>query len=352
MNETTAALLLILPVLFAARRYGSRSAVAAALAGALVLNYFFIPPTGTLTVTDPLHVVALGVFLAVALAVGELSARVRRRATEAEASKLEAERLYHELQIAFDREADAEALRRSDKLKSALVDAVTHELRTPLTSIKASTTALLREEDALGPETRHELLEIVDQETDRLNGLVEDLVGAARLESRSLRLERSWIAPEDVIRDAVSRVTPRLRGQRVDVRVPETVPSVFADARALSEIVYQLLENAAKYSPEQGTIEVSADLAANETVEIRVDDEGPGIPVAERQRIFAKFYRGADASSASSGLGMGLAIVQGLVEAHGGSVDALDRPGAPGARFRVRIPIGDVDEPARAAQTR
>lgn len=344
-NETTAALVLMLIVLFAARRYGSPSASTAAVAGTLALNYFFIPPTGTFTVADRLNVVALGVFLVVALTVGELSARVRRRAAEAEESRREAERLLREFEIAFDRDADAEALRRSDRLKSALVDAVTHELRTPITSIKASTTALLREDEVFDTASRHELLEIVDQETDRLDGLVEDLVGAARLESQTFSLNRSWIAPEDVIADAVSRVAPRLRRQTVEVRVPATIPSVFADARALSEVIFQLLENAAKYSPEQSTIRVSADLAAHEAVEIRVDDEGPGVPVAERQRIFEKFYRASHTSARASGLGMGLAIVRGLVEAHDGEIAVVDRPDARGARFSVRVPIGDVDEP-------
>lgn len=343
-NETTASLLLMLTVLFAARRYGSASAITAAVASALALNFFFIAPTGTLTVADPLNLVALGVFLVVALAVGELSARVRRRATEAESSRREAERLYRELQVAFDREADAEALRRSDRLKTSLVDAVTHELRTPITSIKASTTALLRDEEGFAPAARRELLEIVDQETDRLNGLVEDLVGVARVESQTFSLNRSWSAPEDVVADAIARVTPRLRGQHIAVDVPETMPSVFADARALSEVLFQLIENAAKYAPEQSTIQVSVRLVDEETVEIRVDDEGPGVAVAERQRIFEKFYRAPGTAARSSGLGMGLAIVRGLVEAHGGRIAVSDRPDRPGARFSVQIPIGDVDE--------
>lgn len=347
-NQTSAALVLMLPVLFVARAYGSPSAITAAVAGTLALNYFFIPPVGTFNVSDPLNVVALGVFLAVALTVGELSARVRRRAAEAEDSRREAERLYRELEVAFNREAEAEALRRSDRLKTALMDAVTHELRTPITSIKASTTALLR--DNFDSADRHELLEIVDQETDRLNGLVEDLVGAARLESHAVALDRSWIAPEDVVADAVSRATSRLRGHRIDVDVAATIPSVFADARALSEVIFQLLENAGKYSPDGSTIHVSADVVEHEAVEIRVDDEGTGIPVTERERIFEKFYRAPDAANRTSGLGMGLAIARGLAQAHGGDVAAMDRPGTRGARLAVRIPIGDVEDPAASAE--
>lgn len=343
-NQTTAALVLLLVVLFAARQYGSASAITAGLAGTMALNYFFLPPVRTLSVADPLNLVALGVFLAVALTVGELSSRVRRRASEAEASRQEAERLYRELQVAFERDANAEALRRSERLKSTLVDSVTHELRTPLTSIKASTTALLRDGGEIGTDARQELLEIVDQETDRLNGLVEDLVGAARLESHALTLDRSWVAPEDVIADAVARATPRLRGHKIEVDVPSTIPSLFADARAVSEVVFQLLENAAKYSPANGVIRVSADVVADDAVEIRVDDEGPGVPIAERERIFERFYRAPVTAASTSGLGMGLAIARGLMEVHGGTLVVGDHPGGRGARFTVRIPIGDLDE--------
>jgi len=347
-NETTAALVMLLVVLFAARQYGSPSAVTAAVAGTLALNYFFFPPVGTLDVSDPLNLIALIAFLAVALTVGGLSARVRRRASEAEASRGEAERLYRELQDSFEREAQAEALRRSEHLKSTLVDAVTHELRTPLTSIKASTSALLRDDGGIGPEARQELLEIVDQETDRLNGLVEELVGAARLESHALALNRSWTAPDEVIADAVARVMPRLRGHRIDVHVPVTIPSLLADARAISEVVFQLLENAAKYAPANSVIRVSADAVSEETIEIRVEDEGPGVPLAERPRIFERFYRAPGTAGSASGLGMGLAIAHGLVEAHGGTLDVGDRSRQPGARFTLRLPIGDADDAARS----
>lgn len=347
-NEATASMALMLVVLFAARQWGSASATVAAVAGALALNYFFLPPIGTLDVASPLNIVALAVFVAAALTVGELSARARRRTAEAEASRRDAERLYRELQSAFDAAAEAEALRRSDRLKSALVDAVTHELRTPLTAIKASTTALLRDEGGLEPGTRQELLEIVEQEADRLDGLVEELVGAARLESRTFTLQCAWVAPEDVIADAVARAAPRLAGRRIEVDVPSTIPSVFADARALSEALFQLLDNAAKYSPEGRPIRVSA-AAADAAVDVRVDDEGPGVPAAERQRIFDKFYRAPRTAGTASGLGMGLAVARGLVEAHGGALSVSDRPGGSGARFTLRVPVGDADEAPAAA---
>src|SRR5207253_2632407 len=137
----------------------------------LCFNFFFLPPVGTFTISDTENLIALFSFLMVAITAGELSAKAKRRAEEAE-------RLYQELQIAFEKASQAEALRRSEKLKSALLDAVTHDLRTPLTSIKASVTMLIEEHEqdtihlTLEREGRGELLEVINEETDRLNDFV------------------------------------------------------------------------------------------------------------------------------------------------------------------------------------
>src|ERR1044071_1901974 len=143
INQTTVALALLLIVLFVATLWGARPAIAASLLGMLCFNFFFLPPVGTLTIADPDNWIALAAFLATAITAGQLSARVQRRADEAEAGRREIERLYNELRDAFERASHAEALRQSERLKSALLDAVTHDLRTPLTSIKASITTLL-----------------------------------------------------------------------------------------------------------------------------------------------------------------------------------------------------------------
>ncbi len=141
----TVALALLLIVLLIATRFGSRPAYFASILAALCLNFFFLPPFNTLTIADPENWVALIVFMVIALVAGELSARAKTRAEEAEAGRREIERLYEELRGAFGRASQAEALRRSEQLKTALLDAVTHDLRTPLTSIKASVTTLLNE---------------------------------------------------------------------------------------------------------------------------------------------------------------------------------------------------------------
>ncbi len=145
VNSATVALALLLVVLFVAAAWGARPAVCAALLGVVCLNFFFLPPVGTLTISDPENWVALCVFLATAVTAGQLSARARRRAEEAEAGRREIERPYRELQDAFERSSLARALKQSERLKAALLDAVTHDLRTPLTAIKAAATTLLDE---------------------------------------------------------------------------------------------------------------------------------------------------------------------------------------------------------------
>jgi len=167
INSTSVGLIMVLVILLVAIFAGSSSAFLASIAAMLCFNYFFLPPIGALTIADPQNWVALFVFLVMALTVGQLSARVKRRAREAEASKREIERLYQELRDAFEQASQTEALRRSEKLKSALLDAVTHDIRTPLTSIKASVTTLiseLRREISLDERSKYEMLLVIDEE--------------------------------------------------------------------------------------------------------------------------------------------------------------------------------------------
>jgi K+-sensing histidine kinase KdpD len=336
-NATTVALVLLLWVVISSTRYGPRVGAVAAIVAVLAFNFFFLPPLHTFALQDPLNWIALCAFLVVALVTGELSDRVRRRAEEAETSQREIDRLYKELKAAFDRAAQAEALRRSDQLKSALLDAVTHDLRTPLTSIKASTTALLDATSTLGGAARRELLEVVNEETDRLDRIIGALVSLAKVEAGALGLQPRWCALDDVLQSAIARV--RHDSGRIVTAVDAQLPSIRADGRALEEVFTQLLQNALRYSPLGSPVTVRA-TCANGAVDVRVEDEGPGIAAADRERIFEKFHRGD--RETGGWLGLGLAIARGIVDAHGGTITATDRAdGRHGAAFVVRVPIGD-----------
>ena len=258
INSTTVALAFLLVVLFIALFWGSRPALLASVLGVFSLNFFFLPPLYTLSIAHLQNWVALEYFFTTALAVGQLSGRAKRRAEEAEAQKRQIERLYQELQSAFERASEAEALRQSEKLKSALLDAVTHDLRTPLTSIKASITTLLDEvrgrsqEDqvvALDSESRLEMMEVIDEESDRLNRFIGGLIELARIEAGELRLRRRWGMVDEIISAALQRAESLTNGRPVEVNIEPELPAVRVDERAVSEVVYTLVDNAAKYSP-------------------------------------------------------------------------------------------------------
>ena len=359
VNSTTVALGLLLVVLLVATGWGARPAVIASLLGVMCFNFFYLPPVGRWTIDDPENWVALFVFLVTAVTAGQLSAHANRRAEEADAGRREIERLYTELRDAFERASQAEALKQSERLKSALLDAVTHDLRTPLTSIKASVTTLIDdfrskacggESITLDEEGRGEMLDVIDEETDRLNRFVEGLVEMARIEAGELHLRRRWGSVEEIVSAALERASPLTRGHEVLTRIDEGLPSVRVDAKAVTEVLYTLLDNAAKYSPTGTRIVVGAEAWGDGSVRLTVDDEGPGVPKELRHRVFDKFFRAMRDGDAGThqppGTGMGLAIAKGIVEAHGGSIHIEDARRGRGSRVVVTLPVGDDEEGA------
>jgi len=354
INPTTVALALLLVVLYTATRFGSRPAVLAAMAGVLCFNFFFLPPIGTLSIAEPENWVALAAFLITAVTAGELSARARRRTEEAEAGRREIERLYSELRDAFERASEAEALRRSERLKSALLDAVTHDIRTPLTSIKASVTTLLDElgtggETAtLDSEGRREMLEVINEEADRLNRFIESLLDLARLEAGQFELRLSLGTVDEMLAAALDRAKPLTRGHKVEISIGTDLPAVRVDAKAVAEVVYTLVDNAAKYSPAGSKIKVAANRVADEMLQLSVEDEGQGIPAELRERVFDKFFRAGRTTQPPLGTGLGLAIARGIVDAHGGRICIEDTGTGRGVRFVVTLPLSREQKSSEA----
>lgn len=361
VNSTTTALALLLVVLIVATIFGSRPALLASLLGVLSFNFFFLPPLYTFSITDPQNWIAFGSFLVTALIAGQLSSYARRRVEESERQRIEIERLYTELQSAFELASETEALRRSEQLKSALLDAVTHDIRSPLTSIKASATTLLEdlkgrngernltENDPiqLDDEGRGEFLEIINEESDRLNKFIEGMVSLAKVEAGALALRKNWSRIKDIINDAIKRAENRLDARHISIEIERELPVVAIDADSIVEIVYTLLDNAAKYSPEASKIRIAARRAEGETVEISIEDCGRGVPETMRERVFDKFFRAAAADeihTTASGLGLGLAIARGIVESQGGKIWIEDGRDDYTTRAAFRIPIGDDEK--------
>lgn len=332
VNSTTVALALLLVVLSCATFFGRNPALLASFAAMLVFNYLFLPPVGTWHIADPQNLVAWAAFTITAIVAGELSEYARRRARESE-------RLYRELEAAFEATAQAEALRQSEKLKSALLDAVTHDLRTPLTSIKASVTTLLDSEGGhrtieLDSRGRSEFLDIINEETDRLNGFIEGMVALARVEAGATGAKGSLANVEEIVAIALERAEKLLAKHHVTVNLEKDLPLVGADARAIGEVLYNLVENAVKYSPPNTTITITAE-SHGDSVRISVMDEGRGIPEALRERVFEKFVRGGETGE---GLGLGLAIARGIVEAQEGQIEIAGGDNGKGTKVIVTLP--------------
>jgi K+-sensing histidine kinase KdpD len=348
VSATTIALVLLLVILFSASFFGRNPALLASLAAMLSFNYFFLPPYGTWHIADSTNWVAWIAFILTAVVAGELSAYARRRAEEATRGKLEIERLYSELQGAFEQASQAEALRQSEKLKSSLLDAVTHDLRTPLTSIKASVTTLIEDqkERLLDEEGQVEFLEIINEETDRLNEFIEGMVGLAKIEANALHIRKSWSETEEIINNAVQRAKHQLSAHQILMEIEPNLPNILVDASSIAEVLYSLLDNAAKYSPAASRIRISARRAADETIEFAVEDEGRGVAEEMREKVFEKFVRAdeEDIHSTASGLGLGLAIARGIVESQGGRIRIEDGDDDFKTKFVFQIPIGNDEK--------
>jgi two-component system sensor histidine kinase KdpD len=253
--------------------------------------------------------------------------------------------------VRLQREAnEAEVLRRTDDLKTALLNAVSHDLRTPLASIIASAGSL-RQIDVAWTETeRQEFAQGIEEEAQRLNGIVGNLLDLSRIEGGSLRPEKSWYDLGALIDDVLGRLRSRTVGHPTRLAIPADLPPVHLDYVEIDQVLSNLIENAAKYTPDGTQIEVGV-RRRNEDVEIAVADRGPGIPTAALHRIFEPFYRVNGQGPRPQGTGVGLSVAKGLVKAHGGRIWAENRPGG-GARFVFTLPLAQEDLPASRQEAR
>ena len=346
ISAGAAAPVLLLIVLLIARAWGTGPALAASACAALAFSYYFLPPAG-IAIEDVNDWVAFGTFSVTAIVVGELAARAERRQLEAEEGRREIEQLYQQLGAAFERASEAEAARRNEQLKAALLDALTHNLRTPLTAIKASVTALIGSGDpisiaGLSTEGRRDLLQVIDEESDRLNRFIEGLSAADRPDpSQPLSLRGTEIDP--IVREALTRAGTVTRRHRTQVALDDKLPPLAVDPAAVAEVLYILLDNASKYSPAGTTIRIAASCEDAHHVRLSVTDEGPGVPPELREQVFQKFFRipGREAlDPRRSGIGLGLPIARRLVESQAGRIWIEAPESGRGTRVVLTLPSG------------
>ena len=234
-----------------------------------------------------------------------------------------------------DKLTKSEAARESDRLRSVLLDSVTHEFRTPLTSIKASAETLLSD-IALEESQRKELLQVINEESDRLNRLVGEAGEVAQLDAHQLQFTFETHHIREAVERAIKNSQGALRQHTVQVLVPSNLRPVRMDIDRITEVLTHLLDNAGKYSPPNTPICVTAESKGSDLI-VSVADHGPGIDQVEQEMIFEKFYRGRDQRMIIQGTGMGLPIAKAIVELHGGKIGLTSQLGR-GSVFYFSLP--------------
>jgi two-component system sensor histidine kinase KdpD len=327
---TNLVMLFLLAVVMVALRFGLGPAIFTALASVVAFDFFIIPPRLTFEVADTQYLLTFVGLLATGVVISTLAARARQRADEAvERAKL------------MEQAREAEVLRATEKLQSALLNSISHDLRTPLASITGAVSSMRDPEVQLDEATRNELIGDIAVEADRLNRLVGNLLDMSRVEAGALRVDREAGDMAEVIGAALEQRAAPLRERPLVLRVPRDLPPVSISEPLVAQALVNLLDNALKYSPPGTPIEVTAG-AAGDSLAVEVADRGVGFPEGDERRIFDKFYR-VQQPGRVSGTGLGLAIAKGIVEAHGGEISAARRPGG-GSIFRFTVPVAREEE--------
>ncbi|MFL5485075.1 MAG: ATP-binding protein [Gemmatimonadaceae bacterium] len=312
LGEAHVALVFLLVVLAASAGGGRALGVSVAVAAFLAFDWFFLPPYNTLLVRNPFDWMVLVVFLITSVVAAQLLYR-------AQAERAAVER--------------AEALREADKLKDALLASLSHDLRTPLTTIKA----LAHELQPLGDERTF----IIEEQADRLNRLVTDLLDVARLEGGALPLDLQINAADDLLGAVVQQISGRPDQDRLKVSLDDPASLSFGrfDFVHALRILGNLVDNAFKYSPPDTPIELTGGIDGD-TLIFRVSNQGEGIPSDRRDTVFTPFHPSPALDTGQQSTGLGLSIARGLAEAQGGTLTYSDRDGG-GAIFELRLPAAN-----------
>ena len=240
-------------------------------------------------------------------------------------------------QLADDLEA-ARLHGETEQLRSALLASVSHDLRTPLTAMRGSIDSLLALGEAIPLEDRRELLEGTRDEAERLDRYIQNLLDMTRLGHGALKLARDWVSPADIVGSSLNRLRAVLAPLQVSTEVPAELPLLYVHAALIEQALVNVLENAARFSPSHGRLQLRAGTNEQE-IFFSVSDEGPGIPEEDRAKIFDMFYTAARGDRGGQGTGLGLAICQGMVGAHGGRISVADGIDGRGTCITLHLPL-------------
>jgi two-component system sensor histidine kinase KdpD len=318
-------LIYLLGVLLAGMILGRGPVLLVATLSAISWNFLFIPPRFTLHIDKLEDALTFIMYFVIALTVGGLTAQLKAR-----------EHLAAQVQLA----------KNSERLRKTLLDCVSHELKTPLAAIGAASQELLRlAANGQNAQMLRELAGEIHDGSHRLNRVVNNLLDMNRLESGVVQPNREWCDVRELLQSAIESEREAIDGREVRLDVPENTPLALIDHLLMEQAVAKLLANAGSHTPSRLPIEVDAE-CKNGQLLISVSDRGPGFPGELSEKVFEKFYRGD--GRRAGGLGLGLAIARGFVEAHGGAITAENRDGG-GARFTINLPVRLTDERALEA---
>jgi two-component system sensor histidine kinase KdpD len=312
-------LIFLLGVLLAGMVLNRGPVLLVAALSALSWNFLFIPPLFTLHIAKLEDGLTFATYFIVAITIGSLTAQLKAR-----------EHLAAQVQLSQE----------SERLRKTLLDCVSHELKTPLAAIGAASQELSRlAPNIQDPQILKELASEIREGFRRLNRVVDNLLDMNRLESGVIRPKREWCDVRELLQSAIDIEREAINGRDIRLDVPQKIPLAFVDHTLVEQAVAKLVANAGTHTPRRLPIEIDADYT-NDHLLISVSDRGPGIPVEATERLFEKFYHGDDRKT--GGLGLGLSIARGLIEAHGGKLTAENRDGG-GARFIIRLPVRVTD---------
>lgn len=313
--------LYVIAVVVVAMAFGLAYAIPVSIGSMLTFNFLFLEPVHSFALRESSNWVALAVYLATAVVVSELATRSRRLARKA---------------------VEAETLRQSDAVKTAILQSVSHDFRSPLTGIRAASDGLVSRALALTDADRAALLATIRSEVARLERLVENLLDLSRLDAGPARRRPELWTVDTLVGSALEQVG--VDGDRVSVSLGSDLPPTQVDRAHIERVLVNLLENALKYSSPADAVELDVS-AEDEMVLLRIRDRGPGVIGADRERIFEPFERGADERHGS---GLGLAIARGFAEANGGRLWLERTEAGAGATFVLALPAAD-DRPVALA---
>lgn len=229
----------------------------------------------------------------------------------------------------------------TERLRSALLSSVSHDLRTPLSSMIGAASSLRDLDAQLSRQDKHELLDAVLTEGHRLNRYIENLLDMTRLGHGTLKLQRDWVALADVVAAALRRTKKLFTNVKIVRDIPHDLPLLHVHPALMEQLLVNVIENAAHFSPPEGNVRVAA-CAEQGRLVITITDEGPGVPEEQRERVFDMFFRGGGGDQEPYGSGLGLTICAAIVGAHGGTIGALEGPGSKGTTIEICLPLGEL----------